>query len=98
MKRNYKGRSKLRVLVDMKYDISGCERVFICCIKPDGSTVTFDAVVKDAENGIVFYDVKSESDFDQCGWWTVWPEIVFDDDRTACGRAVRIFVYEAGKI
>ena len=36
--------------------------------------------------------------FDQAGWWKLWPEVVFDDDRNACGQAVRFFVHEAGSL
>lgn len=96
MKRIYKGKSKLRILIDTKCDLSGYEDVSIVFIKPDESQFTVSAVVKDVETGIIFYDVQSEEELDQSGWWTLWPEVRFDDDRTACGRAVRFFVYEAG--
>ena len=96
MKRIYKGKSKLRILIDTKCDLSGYEDVSIVFMKPDESQFTVSAVVKDVETGIIFYDVQSEGELDQSGWWTLWPEVRFDDDRTACGRAVRFFVYEAG--
>ncbi|WP_287046339.1 hypothetical protein [Treponema sp.] len=96
MKRIYKGKSKLRILIDTKCDLSGYEDVSIVFMKPDESQFTVSAVVKDVETGIIFYDVQSEDELDQSGWWTLWPEVRFDDDRTACGRAVRFFVYEAG--
>lgn len=94
MKRIYKGKSKLRILIDTKCDLSGYQTVTIAATKPDDTTVTFPAVVKDVENGIIFYDVQSESDLDLSGWWTFWPEVVFDDDRTARGMSVKVFVYE----
>ena len=96
MKRIYKGKSKLRILIDTKCDLSGYEDVSIVFMKPDESQFTVSAVVKDVETGIIFYDVQCEDELDQSGWWTLWPEVRFDDDRTACGRAVRFFVYEAG--
>lgn len=87
MKRIYAGKSKLRILIDTTAcDLSGYEDVRIIAKKPDGSEVNFPAVVKDIESGIIFYDVQRQEDLDQCGWWTMWPEVVFDDDRTACGR------------
>ena len=60
--------------------------------------MNFPAVVKDVENGIIFYDVVDENDIDLKGWWIIWPEIIFDDDRTAAGRAVKVFVHEAGSL
>lgn len=96
MKRIYKGKSKLRVLFDCGCDLSGYASVNLCGRKPDDTVVSFPAIVKDAEKGIIFYDVQSENDFDQSGWWTFWPEFVFDDDRTSCGKAIRRFVYEVG--
>lgn len=97
MKRIYKNKTKLRILIDTKCDLSGYQTVTITALKPDDSVVVFPAVVKDVEHGVLFYDVQSENDFDVSGWWILWPEVIFDDDRTACGRAVRVFVYEAGR-
>ena len=96
MKRIYKGKTKLRVLFDCGCDLSGYASVNLCGRKPDDTVVSFPAIVKDAEKGIIFYDVQSENDFDQSGWWSFWPEFVFDDDRTSCGKAIRRFVYEVG--
>ena len=97
MNRIYRGQTKLRVLLDCKCDLSGYASVSIKARKPDGITeVIFPAVVKDAEKGIIFYDVQSENDFDKVGWWTLWPLVVFDDDTTNCGEAHRTFVYEEG--
>ena len=96
MKRIYKGKTKLRVLFDCGCDLSGYASVNLCGRKPDDTVVSFLAIVKDAEKGIIFYDVQSENDFDQSGWWRFWPEFVFDDDRTSCGKAIRRFVYEVG--
>ena len=97
MKRIYKSKTKLRILIDTKCDLSGFETVSIMAKKPDDTTVSFPAVVKDVEKGIIFYDVQTVDEIDVTGWWTFWPEIVFDDDRTACGRAVKVFVYEEGR-
>ena len=93
MKRIFKNKTKLRIMLDTKCDLSGYQTVTICALKPDRNVVDFPAVVKDTENGIIFYDVQSENDIDISGWWWFWPEIVFDDDRTARGVAARICVY-----
>ena len=98
MKWLFRAKSKLRILIDTKCDLSGYEAVSIWARKPDGNVVNFPAVVKDVENGIIFYDVMNENDIDKSGWWTFWPEVVFDDDRTACGRAREIFVHEPGAV
>ena len=96
MKYIFRARSKLRILIDTHCDLSGYEDVNIWARKPDGNVVSFPAVVKDEEKGIIFYDVVDENDIDKSGWWTFWPEFVFDDDRTSCGIAIRRFVYEVG--
>lgn len=97
MKRIYKGKSKLRIQIDTCCDLSGYQTVSIHARKPDDSVVVFPAVVKNVESGLIFYDVQSEDDFDQSGWWWFWAEVVFDDDRTACSEAVEKFVYEPGR-
>lgn len=94
MKRIYKNKTKLRIQIDTKCDLSGYQTVTIAARKPDESEVTFPAVVKDEEHGLIFYDVQTEEDIDQSGWWAFWPEVVFDDDRTARGMSVKVFVYE----
>lgn len=94
MKRIYKGKTKLRIQIDTRCDLSGYVDVTICAKKPDETVVSFPAVVKDVENGLIFYDVQSGEDLDQSGWWSFWPEVVFDDDRTARGMSVKVFVYE----
>lgn len=98
MKRIYKGKTKLRIQIDTKCDLSGYEEVNVIARKPDDTLKIFSAVVKDIENGLIFFDIQEETDFDTSGWWTLWPEVRFDDDRTACGRPVRFFVYEPGSI
>ena len=97
MKRVYKSKTKLRILIDTKCDLSGFVTVSIMAKKPNDTTVSFPAVVKDVEKGIIFYDVQTMYEIDVAGWWTFWPEVIFDDDRTACGRAVKVFVYEEGR-
>ena len=97
MKRIYKGKTKLRILIDTKCNLSGAVSVTIYCTKPDGTNTSFAAGIKDEEKGVIFYDVQSSEDFDLSGWWILWPEVIFDDDTTACGRAVRVFVYESGR-
>ena len=94
MKRIYAHKTKLRIQLITECDLSGYQRVWIAALKPDGTTTEFPAVVKDVESGLIFYDVQSEDDIDQSGWWTFWAEVVFDDDRTARGMDVRRFVYE----
>ena len=98
MKYIFKAKSKLRILIDTRCDLSGYESVTIHAKKPDDTEVSFPAVVKDVENGIIFYDVVDENDIDVPGFWIFWPEVVFDDDRTACGRARQIFVHEPGSL
>lgn len=85
-------------MINTKCDLTGYVDASLCCIKPDGSFVAFHAAVKDIEKGILIYDVQTENDFDQKGWWKLWPEIIFDDDRNCAGQAVKIFVYEAGSL
>ena len=97
MKRIYKSKTKLRILIDTKCDLSGFVTVSIMAKKPNDTTVSFPAVVKDVEKGVIFYDVQTVDEIDVAGWWTFWPEVIFDDDRTACGRAVKVFVYEEGR-
>ena len=98
MKCIYKGKTKLRIQIDTKCDLSGYEEVNVIAKKPNDTLKNFPAVVKDIEAGLLFFDIQEETDFDLSGWWTLWPEVRFDDDRTACGRPVRFFVFEPGSL
>ena len=98
MKRIYKGKTKLRIQIDTKCDLSGYEEVTVRAVNPLDEVKTFSAVVKDVENGLIFFDVQEETDFNVSGFWIMWPEVRFDDDRTACGLPVRFFVYEPGSV
>ena len=57
MKRIYKGKTKLRIQIDTKCDLSGYEEVNVIAKKPDDTIKTFPAVVKDVENGLIFFDI-----------------------------------------
>lgn len=98
MKRIYKANTKLRVIVNTKCNLTGCINAKLRCAKPDGSFTEFEAGIKDYENGVLFYDVQSQDDFDQAGWWILWPEVLFDDDSKTYGQAVKFFVHEAGSL
>lgn len=98
MKRIYKGQSKLRILIDTACDLSGFEEINVKALKPDNTIKIFSAVIKDIEKGIIFFDLQDENDIDASGWWTLWPEIRFDDDRCCFGRATRFFVHEPGSL
>lgn len=67
MKWIFRAKSKLRILIDTKCDLSGYVEVKLWARKPDGNVVNFPAVVKDEENGIIFYDVVDENDLDLTG-------------------------------
>lgn len=96
MKRIYKGKTKLRILVDTKCNLEGFTQARLCYRKPCGTRGFFKAGVKDEEEGVIFYDVRSASDFDQSGWWAVWPEVFFDDGTSCAGKSARVYVYECG--
>ena len=50
MKRIYKNKTKLRILIDTKCNLSGAVSVNICCIKPDGTNTSFTAGIKNAQS------------------------------------------------
>ena len=54
MKRIYKGKTKLRIQIDTKCDLSGYEEVTVRAVNPLDEVKTFSAVVKDVENGLIF--------------------------------------------
>ena len=67
MKYLFTARSKVRIIIDTHCNLSGYVDVKIWARKPDGYLVQFPAVVKDEENGIIFYDVVDENDITPAG-------------------------------
>jgi hypothetical protein len=63
--------------------------------RADGSEGAFNAGVSDAGNGVVFHECLS-GELNVSGWWSFWAFAEFADGRTACGEAVRVFVWEEG--
>lgn len=59
MKRIYKGKSMLMIQIESCCDLRGYEDVSVVLKKPDGATVSFPAVVKNVEDGLIFFDVQS---------------------------------------
>ena len=96
MKRVYKGKTKLRILINTKCNLTGFVSASICFKKPNGTLGFFNAVVKDIEKGLIFYDVASSSDLDIAGWWVFWPEVIFDDGRDCSGRPIKVHVFDVG--
>ncbi|MCR5764914.1 MAG: hypothetical protein K6G09_02935 [Treponema sp.] len=97
MNRIYKGVTKLRVMLTAKNNLTGCDSVELCCIKPDGTFTRLPAIIQNYEKGKIFYDVRTANDFDQSGWWIIWAEFVVDDSNTSCSRSYKVYVYEPGQ-
>lgn len=92
----YVGQSALRVSArtgTALADITECE---IRYEKPDGTRGQWTAFVSDAERGVVSYDLLG-GELDLPGWWRFWVFVTFDDERSAFGDSVRVFVREEGR-
>jgi hypothetical protein len=92
----YRGQSSLRITAKTFTDLSDVSNCLIKYRKPDGSTGSFAAVVSAAEAGVVFHECLS-GELDVSGWWSFWAFIEFGDGRSACGEAVKVFIWDEGK-
>ena len=73
-------------------DIAGCE---IRYEKPDGTRGSWPAFVSDENRGVISHDLLG-NELDSCGWWRFWVFVTFDDERSAFGDAVKVFVRDEG--
>ena len=95
MKKIFMGQSALRITVNVFCDLEGAEKAVIKYRKPDKKSGEFEAVIKDREKGVIFYDCVS-GDIDVSGWWSFWAFVTFADGRTAAGETAKIFVWKEG--
>jgi hypothetical protein len=96
MTKIFKNQSALRIALNTHADLEGLEKAIIKYKKPDGCEGFLSAGVADLEKGIINHECI-EGEIDQCGWWTFWAHITFDDGRMAAGDTAKVFVWEEGK-
>lgn len=95
----FKKQTKLHIELTMNIDITGASEHIIKFIKPDNSEGEFAATIKEAENGILQYDVNPDgTDIDQAGKWIFWAYVVLSDGRSIPGEAVSQMIYKEGAI
>jgi hypothetical protein len=91
----YVGQSALRISArtgTALADVLACE---IRYEKPDGTRGGWGAFVSDANRGVISHDLLG-NELDISGWWRFWVFVLFDDERTSFGDAVRVYVREEG--
>ncbi len=97
MKTIFAGQSKLRLIIDTGCDLRRVTGARLAYRKPDNTLGCADCGVLNEDEGSLFCDVEEPSFLDMSGWWAMWPELVFDDGRSAFGKAARVFVGEKGR-
>ena len=60
----------LRIKLKLNIDLTAGGTVSVVALKPDGTSVTWVAVIEDAAAGLIYYDTLS-GDLDQAGLWKV---------------------------
>jgi len=95
----YVGQTALRFEIPVGEDLTGILDKKLKYKKPGSSTVheVSASVLGDPTDGVLYYDVDSETFLDVAGKWTFWAYVTFSDGRKAPGNAVDIRVYEEGE-
>lgn len=95
--------TKLRVVVETGRSLANVAYVRIKFKKPSGAFGYWDASIKDATKGTVFYDVvppimaePDKFDLDEAGTWTFWAWAKCKDNREIPGDPVAVVVYTEG--
>jgi len=93
----YVGQTALSIQFDTKIDLTTQTAVKIKYIKPDGTTGDWTAgVVGDPTDGIIGYDIVSNSDLDQAELWQMWAYVTFAGGTVAPGDSVAVWVHTEG--
>ena len=102
----YKNQSALKIrvvcskLIDgvlTPLDITGALETKIKYKKPSGATGSWTAIIENAAQGIIYYDVTTTEVIDESGTWKIWPFIKFSDARVAPGTPEEIMVLVEGE-
>jgi hypothetical protein len=84
----------LRISLDTNVDLTGYLELRIYYRKPDGTVDYLPAACDTPANGIIYYDLDSDSTLlDARGAWKFWSWAKFDDGRTARGETVGITIW-----
>ena len=94
MKKVYCNDTGITIKVHTGHAFKDGESASVVAIKPDGSRVTFEAAVTDAEKGELSFDLQEGSCFDVKGWWKLFAVVQLEDGRTCRGSTAKLFVYE----
>jgi hypothetical protein len=92
----YKNQTALRLIVDTAVELGSGDVCEIRYCKPDGVTGSFAASILSENSSLIYHDITSETELDVSGWWKFWAYITFTDGRSACGKAVKIFIADEG--
>lgn len=92
----YKNQTALRLIVDTAIELGSGDVCEIRYCKPDGVTGSFPASILNENSSLIYHDITSETELDVSGWWKFWAYITFTDGRSACGKAVKIFIADEG--
>ena len=91
----YKNQTALRIRLQTRTNLTGATAK-VKYEKPSGATGDWDAVISNAEDGVVDYDIAGANDLDESGEWTFWAYVTFSGGTVAPGEPVIVRVYEEG--
>lgn len=96
MSKIYETNDKLRLTVTTNINITDALVTLIKYKKPDGTTGAYTALVSDAVNGVIYYDLPTDGELDMEGTWHFWAFVTFSDGRSAAGEVHKHVIYEEG--
>ena len=97
MTRIYTHQTFLRLRLTTGVNIAGAEETKIYYKTPKGEIKSIDATVEDANNGVIYYDLKPIDDenlLSEAGMWRFWAYIKFGDGRIARGDTVTHVIHD----
>lgn len=89
----YAGTTALKLIFNTGTDLSHATAT-LNAESPSKIDKTFDlAIQAPASEGVVYYEVEDENDFDEAGVWTMWITVEYESMTTTCSEAVKIRFY-----
>ena len=96
MSKIYKNQNALRIELTTGVDLTSAQITRIKYKKPSGAEGYWNAVVSDAANGVMYYDVVLTTEIDEAGEWVFWAYVTFSDGKSAPGEIIKHSFFEEG--
>lgn len=94
----YIGQTRLDILVNTYFDLTGASTALIKYRKPSGTAGQWTATIEDTAKGILKYTIQNSTTIDEAGTWVIWSHVTYPDTTILIGKPTDVLVKNEGQI